>query len=158
MFAYRIEDYYKCMCRISKMMKELRYLSNLSRTSPLQNEKMETIFHNSERKIEELKRLKKDLHNKENRLSTAFVVFETHDEQKRAVATFEHSLFKKLFFKLCTCCSNSVILGQHVSVVPAPPPDDVNWVNLDNPYCRIKFTRFASSFACFTILLFGISS
>lgn len=40
----------------------------------------------------------------------------------------------------------------------APSPDDINWMNLENPYLTTKFIRFCSSFACMVVLLFGIVS
>ena len=52
------------MCKISKMMKELRYLSNQSRASASQKEKREAISIKSERKIADLKRIKSELQKK----------------------------------------------------------------------------------------------
>ena len=48
------------MCKITKMMKELRYLSNKSRISISQDKQKQAIYARSEKKIAELKKLKKD--------------------------------------------------------------------------------------------------
>lgn len=42
-----------------------------------------------------------------NRLSIAFAVFESSAEKKEAYKKFKKSLPARLFYKLCTCCSDT---------------------------------------------------
>jgi hypothetical protein len=43
---------------------------------------------------------------------------------------YQTSLLSRLFYKCCTCYSKSAIRGQRISVMDAPDPEDIDWLNL----------------------------
>ena len=68
----------------------------------------------------------------------------------------KQTIFGRLFYKFCTCCSSTAIYGRHITVQKAPEPEDIDWLNLEEHYWTKKLHRMACFYMCFSILIYGV--
>jgi hypothetical protein len=114
------------------------------------------IQHRIEEKREEAQRIFATFKKPSNQLDLVFLTFYSPSQRDIFLAKYRTGLFGKLYYKICTCCSKTAIRGQHISVVKAPQPEDIDWLNLEFNYWTKKLHRLACYYTCFALLLYGL--
>lgn len=92
----------------------------------------------------------------DNQLDIVFITFRSASQRDVFLEQHQTSVMGRLFFKFCTCCSGTDILGQHVTVRKAPQPEDIDWLNLEYKYWTKKLHRITCYYMCFAILIYGV--
>lgn len=92
----------------------------------------------------------------EKRLDFAFITFKNNAQKEKFMEKHKSTIFKRLLYKFCTCCSSTAIKSQHINVFEGPDPEDIDWFNLEVSYWTKKIYRITCYYMSFSILIFGI--
>lgn len=125
-FTYRVKDYHKCLVEIYQIQKE-KIIAIKSGCSKL---KVDLIDHRIEAAKTSAEKIYSTFRGPKNQLDIVFLTFYSPIQRDVFLHKFSCSIFTRLFYKFCSCCSGTAIKGQHISVVKAPQPEDIDWLNL----------------------------
>ena len=152
MFTYRVYDYTKCLQQIYKVKKQIL----ITKKQGLSDETMQDLESKAKLLTAEAEDLHRNIYSPNNRLDFVFVTFQRESDKEIFLAKYETGILRRLWFKLCCCCSPTSINGQHINIFPAPDPEDIDWLSLEANYWTKKAHRMACYYMCSAILVFGV--
>lgn len=91
---------------------------------------MEMIKQRLKGKIGEAEKIVQSFRVPQNQLDIVFITLRSKAKRDVFLAKYSTGIALRLFYKFCTCCSGSAVLGQHMTVRKAPEPEDIDWLNL----------------------------